>query len=160
MKRKNSLTSDIKPIPTVMDRKQFAAFSGLSTGSVSAKVDAGVIVILRRNARRGSAMAIDVAASVKNLIAERAAKPDSARLTVANEQAERLRLSNAHRRGELMERSQVKSEVHAACASLVQALESTPQRCTVDDALQTKIREELHDARRAFAAKLEALAAD
>jgi hypothetical protein len=147
-------------IPAVLNARQFARLCKLSAGTVSSKIDAKVIICIAdaKDRRRGAAVQIDVVRSLRNLLAERAEKPESARVSVAHEQAERLRLKNAVTRGEYVKAEGVRQRNMGACAALVETLNALPQRCTSDPEVQQRIAEAILEAREAFAARLERLA--
>ena len=107
MAKKKSVTRDRREVAGMghdapMNRAEFARRSGLSTGTVSKKRDAGIVVCVSGSPKQGAAMKIDAWPSIRNLLAERASQPEAERSGVAREQAERLRISNMRERGELL----------------------------------------------------------
>lgn len=108
----------------------------------------------------GSAVCIDLTTALPWVVKRRAQKPDAARLTVAAEQAERLRIANARTRRELITVAEAQLIVHEACAYIVQACEAMPQRVSSDEHEQAKVRDECRALREGFAKCLEALATD
>ncbi|MGH9641098.1 MAG: hypothetical protein ACRD3Q_01605 [Terriglobales bacterium] len=153
MRPKNRLKSDY----SAMTSKQVAALFKVSSATVSGWLDEGMPCAGRR-ARQGAAVSLDLQRIAPWIATRRSAKPDAARVNVSAEQAEKLRLENAVRRGELLVASAMWAQVHEACASLVQVLAAMPQRVSTDAETQAKIAEECRSARDAFAGHLEALA--
>jgi phage terminase Nu1 subunit (DNA packaging protein) len=154
------LAEDGRSIRATLNAAQFAQLCKLSAGTVSSKIDSGTIVCTpsAKDRRRGAAVQIDVVRSLRNLLAERAAKPEAARVTVAHEQAETLRLKNAVTRGEYVKAAAVRQRNMGACAALVETFNALPQRCTSDPEIQQRIAEAILEARHAFADRLERLA--
>jgi phage terminase Nu1 subunit (DNA packaging protein) len=155
----NKPTTHDRSIPALVNRAQFAKLVGMSTGAVSAALDAGMPV-LKRAARSGAEVRIDVARAVRWLIKRRAEKPDSALLRVASERAEHLRIKNARARRELIPVAEVQLAFHGAAAWLVQACEAMPQRVSSDEAVQAAVRNECRVLRDGFANYFEAFAGD
>jgi phage terminase Nu1 subunit (DNA packaging protein) len=141
-------------IEAVMNRSQFAKLTGLSTGAISAKRDAGLVVCVKGSSKQGSKMQIDVAPSLRNLFAERVSRhsPDHDRITAAR--AAKLERENQLAVGQLIDANELQNDLLRAISFLAQAFDSLPQRVTTDELLQAKIEEEIRLARNEFADSL------
>jgi phage terminase Nu1 subunit (DNA packaging protein) len=117
-----------KTLDAVMGRSQFSKLTGLSTGAISNKRDEGTIVCLKGTAAQGAEMRIDVARSIKKLLAARAVRggPEFARVQAAR--AVKLELENARRRGELCLADDAISIMSGAARDLVGQLDGLPAR--------------------------------
>jgi hypothetical protein len=162
--KKKSLTRDKKATRPAghdapMNRAEFSKRSGLSTGTISNKRDAGLVVCVSGSPKQGAAMKIDPWPSVKNLLAERASQPEADRSSVAREQAERLRIGNMRERGELLDAALVDEALKAAIAGLLQDWDALAQRITTDETIQAAIATECRGAQARFAQALGDLSA-
>lgn len=143
----------------VMTVRQFAKTFGLSTGTVSAKITAKVIVLVAgTKTRQGAQARIDVVRSVRKLLAEKAARQETAGAAEGWERVERLRMANAITRGDYIKAEGVRQRNMGACSALVQTLEALPQVCSSDREVQERIAAAILEARNAFADQLEKLA--
>jgi hypothetical protein len=151
---KSKKTSAADQIAAVMNRTQFAKLTGLSTGSISAKRDAGLVVCVKGSSKQGSKMQIDVAPSLRKLLSERASRhsPDHDRITAAR--AAKLERENLLAIGQLVDANDLQNDLLRAISFLAQAFDSLPQRVTTDELLQAKIEEEIRLARNEFADSL------
>ena len=143
-----------------MNRGEFSRRTGLSTGTISKKREAGVIVAASGCPKQGAAMRIDPWPSVKNLLTERASQPEAERSIVNREQAERLRIANRRERGELLEANLVDEGLKGAVAGLLQDWDALAQRVTSDTKLQDDIARELRAAQQRFSDHLDDMSRD
>jgi hypothetical protein len=110
-----------------------------------------------RAARSGSTVKIDIAKAIPWVVTQRAKKPDSARLSVAHEQAEHLRIRNAERRRDVISVAAMRQQAMAACNDLRETLDAMPQRVSPDPLIQARVEDECRAARVTFAARLDIL---
>jgi phage terminase Nu1 subunit (DNA packaging protein) len=155
--KKSSDASD-KTINRQMNGKEFAALVGVTKTTVTNWADDGMPC--GRTARSGTAIAVDLRRALPWLIKRRVAKEAPARVGVAHEQAERLRIQNKKARGELLDAHLVEEGLKAATAALLQDWDAVAQRCTSDGQLQTIIATELRAAQQRFADALAKIADD
>ena len=141
-----------KTISRNMNGKELAALVKVTAATVSNWADEGMPC--SRAARSGAAVAIDLRRALPWLITRRALKEGPARVGVAQQQAERLRISNRKARGELVEVTLVEEGLKAAVAGLLQDWDALAQRVTSDERLQTAIAAECREAQRRFSEAL------
>jgi len=148
-------------------RNEFAKVIGMSAGWVSKALDGGMPAV--RSGRAGAKVQIDTAVALPWLLgraSERAAPtPDSQRDRLAREQADKVALENAQRRGELVPIAQVRAVASELVSRLGSALEGLPGRLANEIAgisdpaeIRARIGDEIRGARTAFAHGIEVMA--
>jgi hypothetical protein len=142
-------------VPRHLTASAAAKFFKVSGSTVNAWLTEGMPSV--RRGKQGAVVHLDLVKIAPWVAARRAAKADSARVTVSQEQAEKLRLANARSRREVILASEVQLMFHEATASMVQNCEAMPQRVSADPEVQAKVRDECRNLRSAFADRLEAL---
>jgi phage terminase Nu1 subunit (DNA packaging protein) len=145
----------MKKLPT-MTVTQFAKLCGVTPQAVSLWKSEGMPCV--GTGRKGAAVRIDLASAVPWVVARRDAQPNSQRARLQAEQADRLALENAHRRGELID-AQLHGEIVKTLASTTsQLLEAVASRCanelagiTDPAAVHARLKEEHRGIRRTMA---------
>jgi phage terminase Nu1 subunit (DNA packaging protein) len=145
-----------KMLNRVMTAKAFAALVGTSARTITDWMDAGMPVVSRKGVS-GASVSIDLRRALKWIV-KRRQKEAPARASVANEQAERLRIQNRRSRGELLEANLVEQALAGAGAAVMQDFVALAQRATPDEALQAIILAECRGAQARFAQALGDLA--
>jgi phage terminase Nu1 subunit (DNA packaging protein) len=133
-----------------------ARFFGVSPATVTTWLDAGMPCVKRGKTRGG--VVIDLRKAAPWVAQQRGAeKASSARMSVAHETAERLRIANAEKRREVIAVAAMRQQAMAACNDLREVLEAMPQRVSPDVQIQERVADECRVARSAFASRLDIL---
>jgi phage terminase Nu1 subunit (DNA packaging protein) len=106
-----------------------AKFFGVAVGTVTTWLEEGLPA--ERRGKQGAEVQIDLRKAAPWVAKRRTAKPDAARTTVANEQAERLRLANAEKRQELVSVSYMTRVMNETAAEISSRLDALPGRAAM-----------------------------
>ncbi len=141
---------------------QFAALLGVTPQAVSQWIDAGMPC--KRGKGRGHVVVIDLAAALPWVLARREPK-GSQRERLAKEQADKVALENAVKRGELIFASQVAEVFSVLSADLASRHDAVPGRLASELAginepavIRERLLDDLRSVRAAFADAIEKLA--
>lgn len=139
-----------------MSRNEFARLFGVSGGTVTNWMTAGMPAT--RKGRQGAQVSIDPYLACPWVYAHREEAPGSQRDRLAKEQADKLALENARRRGELIFSHQVAESLSKLAAELSARLDAVAGRTAsefagITDAgtIRRRMLDELRNVRAAFA---------